>query len=53
MKKSLPATGTVVPAVTEKPAGSMVLAASYTDKGGNNIKALTGNATVSLRSNTR
>ena len=30
----------------------MVLSASYTDKGGNNIKALTGNNSVSLRSNT-
>ena len=30
----------------------MVLAASYTDKGGNNIKALTGNSTLSLQSNT-
>jgi hypothetical protein len=30
----------------------MVLSASYTDKGGNNIKALTGSKTFSLRSNT-
>jgi hypothetical protein len=29
----------------------MLLSASYTDKGGNNIKALTGKTTVSLRSN--
>ncbi len=29
----------------------MVISASYTDKGGNNIKALTGKTTVSLRSN--
>ena len=30
----------------------MVLSASYTDKGSNNTKALTGNTSVSLRSNT-
>jgi len=30
----------------------MVISASYTDKGGNNIKALTGKTTISLRSNT-
>ena len=30
----------------------MVISASYTDKGGNNIKALTGSNAVSLRSNT-
>jgi len=30
----------------------MVIAASYTDKGGNNIKALTGNAVATLHSNT-
>jgi hypothetical protein len=29
----------------------MVISASYTDKGGNNIKALTGKTTLSLRSN--
>jgi hypothetical protein len=30
----------------------MVISASYTDKGGNNVKALTGKTTTSLRSNT-
>ena len=30
----------------------MVLSASYTDKGGNNIKALTGRSTAVLNSNT-
>jgi hypothetical protein len=51
LKKSLPLTGSIVPAPGQKPASTLVLAASYTDKGGNNIKALTGNAVVSLRSN--
>ena len=31
----------------------MVLSASYTDKGGNNIKALTGNSVVSLQGNVK
>ena len=52
VKKSLPASGTIVPPVTTKPGSTLVLAASYTDKGGNNIKALTGNATASLHSST-
>lgn len=52
LKKSLPSSGTIVPPVNQKPAGVMVLSASYTDKGGNNIKALTGNNSVALRSNT-
>jgi len=59
-KKSLPATGSIVPPatppakglMTAKPAPVLVLSASYTDKGGNNIKALTGNNSISLRSNT-
>ncbi|HYV53987.1 MAG TPA: Crp/Fnr family transcriptional regulator, partial [Chitinophagaceae bacterium] len=64
-KKSLPASGSIVPPApasgkggnsiaalfSQKPAGVMVLSASYTDKGSNNTKALTGNAAVSLRSN--
>ena len=52
VKKSLPASGTIVPPATTKPGSTLVLAASYTDKGGNNIKALTGNATASLHSST-
>jgi hypothetical protein len=52
VKKSLPQTGTILPPATTKPSSSLVLSASYTDKGGNNIKALTGSNTVSLNSNT-
>ncbi|HTL09876.1 MAG TPA: PQQ-dependent sugar dehydrogenase, partial [Chitinophagaceae bacterium] len=52
VKKSLPAKGSVVAPATVKPNSTMVIAASYTDKGGNNIKALTGNAVASLHSNT-
>ena len=51
VKKSLPPTGTITPAAT-KPGAYMLLAASYTDKGGNNIKALTGQSAVVLRSST-
>jgi len=52
IKKSLPASGSITASAVAKPASTMVIAASYTDKGGNNIKALTGNATASLHSNT-
>ena len=52
VKKSLPATGSIVPPAGVKPASTLVLSASYTDKGGNNIKALTGTNTVSLASST-
>ncbi len=52
LKKSLPPTGTIVPDATQKPASALVLSASYTDKGGNNSRALTGSSAVSLRSNT-
>jgi cytochrome c len=51
MKKSLPQTGSIVPPANELPNTAMVILASYTDKGGNNIKALTGKTMVSLRSN--
>jgi cytochrome c551/c552 len=65
-KKSLPQSGSIIPPApaakkgggssiaalfSQKPAGVMVLSASYTDKGSNNTKALTGNSSVSLRSN--
>jgi cytochrome c551/c552 len=46
--KSLPATGSIIPPATVKPNAVLVLSASYTDKGGNNIKALTGTGTASL-----
>jgi cytochrome c len=52
VKKSLPASGTIVPLANQKPTSVLVLSASYTDKGGNNIKALTGSDAVSLISNT-
>jgi len=47
----LPATGTVVPESEQKPNTSLILSASYTDKGGNNSKALTGSSSIVLRSN--
>jgi hypothetical protein len=60
-KKSLPQTGTIIPPAAkagagpglgQKPPPVLVLSASYTDKGGNNIKALTGNTSIALQSNT-
>jgi glucose/arabinose dehydrogenase/cytochrome c551/c552 len=51
IQKSLPATGSVMPPPATKPGTVLVLSASYTDKGGNNIKALTGTSTASLKSN--
>ena len=50
-KKSLPPTGNYVPVTSEKPTSTLVLTASYTDKGGNNSKALTGTGAVSMHSN--
>lgn len=53
-QKSLPATGSLSPTMN-KPSianGVLYLTASYTDKGGQNIKPLTGNAVAALRSNT-
>ena len=52
VKKSLPAKGSIIPPLDAKPNSVLLLSASYTDKGGNNIKALTGSKTISLRSNT-
>jgi len=52
LKKSLPATGTITPPANTKPGAALVLSASYTDKGGNNIKALTGRNSAILNSNT-
>ena len=52
IKKSLPQSGTIIPLADQKPGSALVLSASYTDKGGNNIKALTGNSVVSLQANT-
>ncbi len=47
-KPSLPASGTIVPPANAKPGTSLVLSASYTDKGSNNIKALTGRNSAAL-----
>ena len=52
VKKSLPQSGTINPSAKQKPNEVLVLSASYTDKGGNNIKALTGGTSIALRSNT-
>lgn len=52
VKKSLPPSGTVLPPSNTKPGAALVLTASYTDKGGNNIKALTGTDIAVLNSNT-
>ena len=51
MIKSLPPAGSVKPTLDkpEKDKGILTITASYTDKGGNNIKPLTGNQSVSLQ----
>lgn len=52
-RKSLPPSGTVPP-TANKPAkdnGLLVLTATYTDKGGNNIKPMTGSQSIALRNN--
>ena len=51
MAKSLPAKGSIVPPADNKPGSALVLSASYTDKGGNNIKPLSGSNGISLRNN--
>jgi len=53
-KPSLPASGQVDPTVgkTLNPTGVFVLSASFTDRGGENIKPLTGNASVILKNPT-
>jgi glucose/arabinose dehydrogenase/cytochrome c551/c552 len=50
-KPSLPSSGTVDPTVgkTLSPTGIFVLSASFTDRGGDNIKPLTGNTSVTLK----
>ena len=47
-KKSLPASGTIMPNPA-KGATVMVITASYTDNGGNNVKPLTGFKSVVLQ----
>ncbi len=51
VKKSLPAEGQIIAASDKKPGATLVLSASYTDKGGTNSKALTGSGVFSLPSN--
>jgi glucose/arabinose dehydrogenase/cytochrome c551/c552 len=51
VKKSLPPSGAVTPPADLKPNTALVLSASYTDKGGNNIKALTGGQQITLPGN--
>jgi cytochrome c len=53
VKKSLPSSGSIIPAAGQQPGNWLVMTASYTDKGGNNTKALTGSATFALPSNYR
>jgi cytochrome c len=50
--KSLPATGSLKPTLDKKPMdnGSLIIRASYTDKGGTNIKPLVGSSTLRLKS---
>ena len=50
-KKTLPASGSLAPAMRmpEKDNGLLYLTATYTDKGGNNIKPMTGTSSIVLR----
>src|SRR5690606_5897625 len=50
-QKSLPASGTIVPSSKEG-ANVMVITASYTDQGENNVRPLTGTTSVILQGNT-
>lgn len=49
-QKSLLPSGTIVPSSEER-ANVMVITASYTDQGENNVKPLTGTASVVLKGN--
>jgi cytochrome c551/c552 len=53
VQKSLPPSGSYTPTGEQKPGNVLVLTASYTDKGGNNIKSLTGTGNIVLPSNYR
>ncbi|MDG1573446.1 ThuA domain-containing protein [Robiginitalea sp. M366] len=48
---SLPLSGTIIPDASQA-ANTMILTASYTDQGGNGVKALTGNGQMALTGNT-
>ncbi len=47
-KKSLPQAGSITPDKNVKPGSMLVITATYTDKGGNDIKPLTGTGTAIL-----
>jgi cytochrome c551/c552 len=47
-RKSMPVSGTIIPPANQKPNTALVLSATYTDKGGNNVKALTASNVVAL-----
>ncbi|MDX1328076.1 MAG: hypothetical protein R3299_10280, partial [Arenibacter sp.] len=49
-QKSLPTSGTIRPS-NEDDGKVMVISASYTDQGNNNVKPLTGTNSVMLKSN--
>ena len=48
VQKSLPASGTITPPGNLEPNTALVISATYTDKGGNNIKALTASNSLVL-----
>ena len=48
VEKSLPVAGTITPPRDLEPNTALVLSATYTDKGGNNIKALTSSNSLAL-----
>ena len=50
-KKSLPASGSLSPTLNKpvKDKGLLYVSATYTDKGGSNIKPMTGSSTIALR----
>jgi cytochrome c len=50
VKKSLPVSGRITPPADQNPNTDLVLSATYTDRGGNNIKALTASTAVALPS---
>jgi cytochrome c551/c552 len=47
-EKSLPMSGTITPKAGLEPNTDLVISATYTDKGGNNIKALTSSNSLAL-----
>lgn len=48
VQKSLPPSGTIIPPRDLEPNTALVVSATYTDKGGNNIKALTSSNALAL-----